>query len=1499
MRSQRRKQQRAALERMRKDRNDDEEDDGLDFEVEETSLFEDRAVVDDSSGGMINGANDLDDFVANDGDRAGYGRECDDDVVTDIKAQRRELKRREQEQKRIKAQQRAVERKKKQQAEALARRRAFQTRSDAPSVKRVSSKSAATTDDLMASLLNFSSASESKPKYKRRKKKTSRATSHEVAAETDSVDSAKQKVEDKERVRFVEDGEERMREAQQQLEAEKDATELTFGRSSDTASPQVEETTLVDDNSMDDDAVESSDDEEEQEFVADENATRFFWLDAYEDPASRRGIIWLFGKVLAPGATEVQNAVVQVHGLNRQMYFLPRDGFSTADVRAEVDMLRRQWGATKFGTKTVKLRYSFAEHSVEEGDNGVPEVATYLMAQLPFTARVPRGPTGRSFRRCFGSRASATESLVLQRDLRGPCWLQLRAPCPPKKRTCPSEVVEMQVEARDIHRIPLNEAPEAPTLSVVSISMQTLKGEVVLAALTAMDDVRADAPTNPKGASLIRDSLVLARKLSHPKTKASLPFPKGFFGRLKEQLKGGKAGAVKCVDTEAQLLQALVDAIASRDPDVLIAHDLHESVMRRLFARLSACARGTSLAQKWSRIGRLNRAKFPQGADRPGRQFSRLQWIAGRLLLDTEVLVSSPPVSNAHVAVGCLQVSSRELLPSKREYSLDFLATDQKVLEYLHLPKSQEKQLRDFNRHIATINDGKLIRAYHENKGEMLAFLCGIVRSSAVSSLGLALRLQILPLTKQLTSLCGNVWQRSLASQRAERNEFLLLHALKSDWAKELAKTNDDSVQGFLPPEKYNMKERTERLRKLGKVMDDKEAKGQRRRRAQYKGGFVLEPERGHYDRVTVLLDFNSLYPSVIREFNIDFTTVAHWAHNHSEEGDDSDALPEKPKTGQAEGILPRVLAKLLRERAAVKDAMKKEKDETRKGIQNVRQLALKLVCNSMYGTLGFPASRFCCKPLAALITAEGREAIQTAKRVAEELDLTDVVKRYQSSSAGSVSSGRCRVIYGDTDSIMVHMDTHSVPLALAMARRIQQQINRQYSKMYLDVDYIFRRLLLYAKKRYAGLKVNEKGEFEALDMKGLDIVRRDWCGLTKRLGMRLLNEVFACDPSKKTLKEEPDLESAVTCIHAMLTKAREELEKREVPPSLLAVRRGINKRPDEYTDAHRQPHVQVAMRLIKQGDSVKRGDPIPYIICKEYAHEVYKTQAPKKLDENNVALRAFHPKEVLAKSLTVDIDYYAEHQILPPIARLLHPLMQPPLQYTSMAQVAECLKIAEDKYAQMDANMSSGQAGAQETTNSVFMEAAFDDMALRQSTAPFMVTLPQSKKTMRFPEIYVMSGDGFETKYEIGLDKCPEIAALPVTSLRLQLRKTVRELLQRFMRGETRCGRCNVIFRMSSMTGSCERCGGALERPGLSDMDLRMQLEAWVSLFDRRSNTQQIMRANSERQQRGHSVLDVPKLSPQQENLLDALRTEVQQFLDTSYANHINRGVFARYLGF
>ncbi len=175
-------------------------------------------------------------------------------------------------------------------------------------------------------------------------------------------------------------------------------------------------------------------------------------------------------------------------------------------------------------------------------------------------------------------------------------------------------------------------------------------------------------------------------------------------------------------------------------------------------------------------------------------------------------------------------VSSRELI-RETNYDLTELARTQ---------LSTKRDQFDLNR----------LPIFYKMRGNDLIQVINHTEKDAYLTMELLLKLNVIPLTKQLTNIAGNLWIKSLQNARAERNEMLLLHEF--------------TEKNYICPDKA--------YKKSG--FGDEPKFTRRRGKAKYEGGLVLEPDPGLYDKIVLLLDFNSLYPSIIQEYNICFTTV-------------------------------------------------------------------------------------------------------------------------------------------------------------------------------------------------------------------------------------------------------------------------------------------------------------------------------------------------------------------------------------------------------------------------------------------------------------------------------------------------------------------------------------------------------------------------------------------------------------------------------------------------
>ncbi|EGG14919.1 DNA polymerase alpha catalytic subunit [Cavenderia fasciculata] len=470
----------------------------------------------------------------------------------------------------------------------------------------------------------------------------------------------------------------------------------------------------------------------------------------------------------------------------------------------------------------------------------------------------------------------------------------------------------------------------------------------------------------------------------------------------------------------------------------------------------------------------------------------------------------------------------------------------------------------------------------------------------------------LIPLTKQLTNLAGNLWNKSLTGNRAERIEYLLLHNFYQ--------------KKYILPDKQSRR--------------DSLAASNKRAKAAFSGGLVLEPKRAYYDKYVVLLDFNSLYPSIIQEYNVCFTTIPRIKKDLGDQSkfagvDEVDKpatstrslgskgweLAVPPSNTVAKGILPQVLNYLVNRRKDVRKKMEVEKDATIKQQLDIKQQAIKLVANSMYGCLGFTSSRFYALPLAELVTRKGRENLEKSADITERMNHS--------------------VIYGDTDSIMVYTGVSTYNEAQDIGRQIKTKINNQFknSVMEIGLDGVFKRLLLLKKKKYAALietKLSDNTFKTVIQNKGLDIVRRDWCDLTKTIGNKILEMLLSGEEkeSSKLLEE----------IKSFLEQIRKDINEGLVSIDQFIITKTLSANPEAYNDGEHPPHVNVALEMKRKGLIAQQGDAIPYVITLGNGNNNSNLESWSK--------RALHPSDITSFE-QIDLDWYLAQQILPPTYRI------------------------------------------------------------------------------------------------------------------------------------------------------------------------------------------------------------------------------------------------------
>ena len=331
-------------------------------------------------------------------------------------------------------------------------------------------------------------------------------------------------------------------------------------------------------------------------------------------------------------------------------------------------------------------------------------------------------------------------------------------------------------------------------------------------------------------------------------------------------------------------------------------------------------------------------------------------------------------------------------------------------------------------------------------------------------------------------------------------------------------------------------------LRERGRVAP---SVGRRAVAAPLLGGHVMDSLPGLYRNVLVF-DFKSLYPSIIRTFNLDPLSLVS-----AGESGDMLVAPNGARFRRDErGILPVLVEQLASARAAARAAQ-----------QSVQANAIKILMNSLYGVLGAEASRLFCPPVANAVTHFGQLLIRAAAEFA-------------------AARGH-RVIYGDTDSLFVLAREEDCAAAFGEAEALRAVIGEAVAALvrerfdcesFLELEFekLYVRFFMPevrsgktgSKKRYAGLRRDADGG-ERLEFVGLESVRRDWSEVSKRFQRGLLERVFRDQPVDGFVRE------FLTELHAGQFDGE------------LAYRKAIRKELDAYTKTT-PPHVRAAR--IQQG---------------------------------------------------------------------------------------------------------------------------------------------------------------------------------------------------------------------------------------------------------------------------------------------------------------------------
>ncbi|KAF7563891.1 hypothetical protein G7046_g234 [Stylonectria norvegica] len=400
----------------------------------------------------------------------------------------------------------------------------------------------------------------------------------------------------------------------------------------------------------------------------------------------------------------------------------------------------------------------------------------------------------------------------------------------------------------------------------------------------------------------------------------------------------------------------------------------------------------------------------------------------------------------------------------------------------------------------------------------------------------------------------------------------------------------------------------------------------------------VMEPQSAFYNSPLLVLDFQSLYPSVMIAYNYCYSTflgrITNWRGMNKmgfteykrQQGllallkDHINIAPNGmmyAKAGVRKSLLAKMLTEILETRVMIKSGMKTDKeDKTLQQLLNNRQLALKLLANVTYGYASASFSgRMPCSEIADSIVQTGRETLEKAIAYIH-----------------SVERWGAEVVYGDTDSIFVHLKGRTKDQAFDIGNEMAAAITEMNPRpMKLKFEKVYHPCVLLAKKRYVGYKYETRDQVKPeFDAKGIETVRRDGTPAEQKIEEKALRLLF----------ETADLSQ----IKAYFQQQCEKIMRNTVSVQDFCFAREV--RLGTYSDKGPPPAGALisTKRMLEDARAEPQyGERVPYVVI---------TGAPgARLIDRCVA-----PEDLLSNPhWQLDAEYYISKNLIPPLERIFN----------------------------------------------------------------------------------------------------------------------------------------------------------------------------------------------------------------------------------------------------
>lgn len=409
---------------------------------------------------------------------------------------------------------------------------------------------------------------------------------------------------------------------------------------------------------------------------------------------------------------------------------------------------------------------------------------------------------------------------------------------------------------------------------------------------------------------------------------------------------------------------------------------------------------------------------------------------------------------------------------------------------------------------------------------------------------------------------------------------------------------------------------------------------------ASFKGATVNDPVIGFHREPVIVCDWMALYPSIMRAYNLCFSTHVRDAAMWNTPGIveyriSDDFVAHFADAATHRGILPRILEELHGRRAAAKRKVKEflatakttpgaDGDRARSlaEMYEGRQLALKTSMNSMYGACGATdVGKYPDLAVSATVTLQGRRAMEIKKEILPR------------------AFPGVQIIYGDTDSVMLKFkDVGAIAQCADVGERAATFVTEHfaslgYPDMQLEFEKAYMPYLLQGKKRYAGLKYEPAldGEMvcKGIDCKGIETERKDALPFAKEVMHDCLDALMHHSDERTAL--------------ARFESSMNRLVRDEIPFDKFLMRKNLSAKAESKADTIVQARVNALRKQREPGSEASTGEQVEYVIVNGHKNE-------------KTTFLAEDPEYARQHALPLNRLWYFEHAIREPVGKLFAP---------------------------------------------------------------------------------------------------------------------------------------------------------------------------------------------------------------------------------------------------